>query len=750
MQANSSGQSQRVKNLVSWLKLFAIIKVFFQKAKNSRVPEILQMEATECGVACLVMILNYYGLETTIGQVRERCGVGRDGLSALAIVKAARSYGLRVKGLSIQQNDFRFVRLPLIVHWQFNHFVVLEHWSPKQVEIVDPAFGRQRLSAEEFEANFTGVVITLEPGSHFKRQQKRPPLSLSSYLRYLTHTPGLIAQIIIVSIVLQLLGLALPLFTRVVVDLVVPSGLNQVMPVIGAGMLVLVLAFLVTTLLRSALLVYLQARLDMRIMLSFFEHLLSLPYRFFQQRSSGDLLSRMSSNLIIRDTLTGQLLSVLLDSGLVLVYLIILCWQSLVFGAVVLAVGLAQVILLLVSARPLRELTKRDLGAQGKAQGYMNEALNGIASIKAAGAEPRTMNYWSNLFFDQLNVSMRRNYLAALVETLIGSLRTFSPLALLWFGTGAVLDGKLSLGTMLGLNALAISCLTPLASLVSSAQRLQLVRAHFDRLSDLQSAQPEQFPGEVMEPPRLSGQIELRNVSFRYDQHSPEVLHDINLKLASAQKIALVGKSGSGKSTLAKLLLGLYLPTEGEILYDDLPLSKLNYQAVRSQFGVVLQDAFIFSGSVRQNIAYNNPELPLEQIVEAAKMAALHDDLVQMPMGYETFVAEGGSALSGGQRQRLALARALAHFPSVLLLDEATSHLDVLTEQAVDRSLNELQYTRIVIAHRLSTIQNADLIVVLDQGRIVEQGRHDDLLALGGYYTQLIASNPGRQSLEAA
>ncbi len=330
------------------------------------------------------------------------------------------------------------------------------------------------------------------------------------------------------------------------------------------------------------------------------------------------------------------------------------------------------------------------------------------------------------------------------------ALRTFSPLILLWVGASRVLDGSMSLGTMLALNVLAISFLTPLSSLVSNGQQLQLVGAYFDRLTDVLEAEPEQDLQVVRHAPELSGRIELKHVSFRYDLDAPIVLRDISFTIEPGQKIALVGRTASGKSTLARLLLGLYTPTEGEILYDGIPLGGLNYRTLRSQLGVVLQESFLFSGSIRQNIAFNDPGLSLEQVREAARLAAIHREILRMPMGYETEVAEGGNGLSGGQRQRLSIARALAHKPTILLLDEATSHLDVVTEGLVDQNLSSLSCTRIVIAHRLSTIRNADLILVLDEGVVVERGSHGELLARGGHYSALVQSQMGAEAVHQA
>ncbi len=716
------------------------IRSLMRKVQQPRLQAIIQMSTTDCGAACLAMILNYYGRKTTLAEVRDRCGVGRDGLSALSIIKAARGYGLRTKAVSLQQNDFSFVTLPAIVHWGFQHFLIVERWSPKWIDVVDPACGRRRLSAREFEAGFTGVVIMLEPGVQFERRSRTAQLSLSDYLKQVSQAPGAIVQIIGASLLLQLLGLGLPLLTGVVVDQIIPLSLENVMPLMAIGMILLVLIQGAIALLRALLLIYLHARIDAKIMIVFFEHLLSLPYGFFQQRSSGDLLERLGSNAIIRETLSNQLISTILDGGLVVVYLGVLVWQSPAFSFVVIALGLLQVFLLAITNQQVRHLERQVLEARGKSAGYLVEAISGIATLKSAGAEHRVLRHWSNLFFDQLNLSLQRDYIVAIIETILGGLRTLSPLLLLWVGALQVLNGSMTLGTMLALNSLGLAFLTPLASLVSSWQKLQLVRAHFDRIADVITTPPEQELQSIQHPPNLTGRIELKNVSFKYDLNAPLVLHNINLKIEPGQKVAIVGRTGCGKSTLAKLLLGLYLPTEGEIFYDGLSLATLNYQEVRNQFGIVLQESHIFSGSIRENIAFNNPDMPMEQVIAAAKAAAIHNDIEQMPMGYETSVSEGGSALSGGQRQRLSIARALANSPAILLLDEATSHLDVVTEQVVDKNLNSLNCTRVIIAHRLSTVRNADIILVIENGSIVEQGSHRELLACNAYYSKLIHS----------
>ncbi len=714
-------------------------KTLLKTRVRRRVAVMSQMSNVECGAACLAMILSFYGRKTSIAEVSEQCGIGRDGLSAFALVKAARAYGLRTRAISVEIEDLRFVPLPAIMHWNFNHFLVIERWSSNTIEVVDPGQGRMRLSAAEIERCFTGVVITLEPGITFERRGPATKGTVWAYAaNYVKLAPGSLLQIIGASLLLQLFGLATPFFTKVIVDQFIPSGLHNELLLLGLGMLILLCAQLITIMVRGLVLLYLQTRIDMRMMLRFFEHLLTLPMRFFHQRSSGDLLARMSSNQVIRDTISKQLISTLLDGSFVLVYFFILLSQSLLFSLVVLCLGLFQVLLLVSTTRLMHRLSLEGLTAQGKAQGYATEVLVGMPTLKSMGAEHLALERWSNLFFEGVNTSVRQNTASTLITTILSTISASAPLALLWFGAGQVINGTLSLGTMLALNALGIAFLTPLTALVTNGQNLQLIASHLERITDVMKAEPEQDSNAIQLPPRLQGDVRLEHVDFQYDAQAPLVLKDITLEIRAGQKVAIVGRTGSGKSTLGHLLLGLYLPTRGQIYYDGLPLQTLNYQAVRAQFGVVIQNSSLFSGSIRENIVLGNTSIGMEQVIQVAQVAAIHDDILAMPMGYETYVAEDGNVLSGGQRQRIALARALVHMPALLLLDEATSSLDVTTERAIEYNLRTLACTQILIAHRLSTVRNADLILVLERGTIVERGSHEELLRAKGYYAELI------------
>ncbi len=696
------------------------------------------------------MVLAYHGKETRLDEIRELTGVDRDGSDALAIVAAGERFGLRGRGVQIGDlGDLEYLPEASILHWHFSHFVVFEGLTRDGATIVDPTAGRQRVTRQELGRAVTGVALTFEPSADFETGGSRGP-GVGRYLKQMLEQGGVLSRLLVVSVLLQMLALALPLLTGTLVDRVVPHGDFQLLTVLATGLAAVVVFNFLSSLVRAHLVLQLRTHLDARMTLDFLDHLVSLPFAFFQRRSAGDLMMRLNSNSTIREILTSNALTAVLDGVLVGLYLILLFLAHPPMALLVLVLGLLRVGLFFATRRRQRDLMSKTLHTQARSRGYQVQLLAGIETLKVMGAERRGVERWSRLFVDELNVSLERGRLNAVFDSLLGSLTMASPLLVLCFGGLQVLDGELSLGTMLALSALAAGFLGPLSSLVSTAVQLQLMGSYLERLLDVletpreqdlrRPAEGEEGRGKLTRAPELRGDIALENVTFGYSSSAPEALKDVSVNIPAGSFVAVVGASGAGKSTLAGLCLGLYRPTSGRVLYDGVDLDALDLRSVRRQLGVVLQHAYLFGTSIRANIALAEPDLPLERVIEAARLASIHDDVAAMPMGYDTLVSDGGGGLSGGQRQRLALARALVHRPKVLLLDEATSQLDATTERAIQAHLKGLQATRIVIAHRLSTIRAADLILVIDSGRIVERGRHDQLMAGDGPYRDLVAA----------
>ena len=709
-----------------------------------RVPVIQQLRSDDCGPACLAMVLAAHGVHDAAAECRDLCDAGRDGTRVRTLIEASRHFGLAGEARSVAAAELRDVPLPAIAHWNSRHFVVVERWTSRHVTIVDPAGGRQRLTMSEFASGFSGTVLTFEStAATVRRVGSRVPL-WAWYLAAMFRdraAQGSLAQIVVGSLLLQAAGLAAPVFTKLVVDDVARGELAVSLGVLAVAMGIVVVGRSLTNLLRGLVMIRLQRSLDSRLTQGFFEHLLHLPYRFFQGRTSGDLLMRLSSNSMIRELLTTQLLSFLLDGPFSVLYLVILAVVSPPFAVLVAGLAAVQAAIAVLSLRPLRDLGQRAVIAKSDEQSCLVELMKGISYVKASGAEQRAYERWRALFQRQLNVFVERSYLTATIDLALGFARSASPLVLLWFGAYLVARGALPLGTMLALTALAASFLTPVTSLVQNAQQLQMLDAYVERLSDVLQAEPERRPSGAGRPASLGvGRIDVRNLSYRFSASGPLVVDDVSFSVGPGEKLGIVGPTGSGKSTILMLLLGLYEPAAGTILYDGVPLSELDPRDVRRWCGVVLQDSAVFAGSIRSNIELNAPGASIERVVRAAVLAGLADDVNRFPMRYETRVAEGGSNLSGGQRQRLAIARALITEPAILMLDEASSHLDVASEARLNANLEELRCTRIAIAHRLTAVRTADQILVLDRGRVVERGRHDGLIARGGTYAALAAA----------
>ncbi|GAA2832078.1 peptidase domain-containing ABC transporter [Crossiella cryophila] len=709
--------------------------------RTRRIRVELQNTNAECGLVCLAMILSSHGCEISSQELRDRLGTGRDGTSALELLRVAREWGLRAEARRVEPADLSTMDTPLILHWNFSHFVVLERFAADRITIVDPASGRRVVSAEEFDRSFTGVALVLTPTPAMPRRKRQTLRALIAFVRTVfPRARAVVALVVLCSVLLVLLGLLPALLTRYLVDELVPGGQPGALTALGLGLIAFVAGQAMTGYARAELLVYLQTRTSRNLSTRFLRRLLDLPYSYFQLRTGGDLLSRFGSSEVIRDLVTAQFLAVLLDGALVLLYLGVLFAGSVPFALVVAGTGVLNLVVLWVFARRAHELTEVQLNRMASTQSYLLETVVGVETIKASGAEDRAYQRWSRMFDRQLRVSMDRQSLDNHLELWLTVLRVGMPLGLLWFGAYLVLGGQLGLGELLAMNTLAGSVFAPLTSLAMTGKSFQTVGVHLGRIQDVLREEPEQPDRDRVISPRISGEIELHQVSFGYGPEAEPAVREVSVHCPAGAKIAIVGRTGSGKSTLARLLLGLHRPSSGTVSFDGIPMGLLDLTALRGQCGVVMQTPHVYSGSILDNLTLKAPDATFDEVVRAATVAEVHEDLMRMPLNYHTVLSEGGAGLSGGQLQRLAIARAVLGEPRILLFDEATSHLDAATEAAVQRNLDELGCTRIVIAHRLSTVRNADLIIVMGEGAITELGSHEELLRSGGPYSTLVES----------
>ncbi|HEY0994041.1 MAG TPA: peptidase domain-containing ABC transporter [Kofleriaceae bacterium] len=703
------------------------------------IPFVQQLEWTDCAAAALAMVLGYHGKHVALDRVRAALAVSRDGVTARAVIAAAGQFGLAGRGLKIRIDQLAELPRATILHWELAHYVVLDRVIGDRIRIVDPATGERDISWDEASRCFTGVALELRPRSDFVREKRTGKQATMSYLRELLAERALFTRVVVVSLIMRLFALVLPLVTGLMIDWVVPRSDLAMLWVVLGSVLGIVGVQAVCTIMRAQLLLALRTNLDGKITLGFLDHMVSLPVGFFQRRSAGDLMMRVGSNATIRELITSQTLAAVIDGLFVAVYAVVIVAVSPPLGA--LAFGLAAIeIAMWLALRPKnRRYLAQDIERQARAQGYLVQLLAGMETLKCAGAEATAVERYANLYADCLDISVQRGRLAATLEAFHAAMSSLAPMAILGFGAHAVITGGMSLGTMLAMSSLASSLFGPLAHLVQSLMQLQVVRTYSERIDDVRRARPECDPDAVLDAPALVGGVSLNNVSLRYGD-GPLVVDDVTLDIAPGTSVALVGASGSGKTSLLNLIAGIVKPTGGAVTFDGRSLAELDLRAVRQQIGIVPQHPYLFGATIRANIALTAPQATGEDIQRAAAVAALDGDLAQLALGLDTQVSDGGASLSGGQRQRIALARAVLREPSILLLDEATSALDTATEARVTARLAQLRVTRIFVAHRLSTVANADRIVVMDRGRIVETGTHASLLAQRGTYHRLIAA----------
>ena len=719
------------------------------QVQRVRTPILLQMHASECGAACLGSILAYFGKWVPLTELRERCEVSRDGSSAASILRASKHYGLECKGLSVRADQLKKLQLPLILFWQFSHFVVLEGYDGDSFHLNDPSTGRRRLSAEEFSKGYSGIALQFRCGPDFSQGGARPDL-FGQLGALLAGTWSALAGVAACGLLLTLLALIIPASLGSFVDDVLAdrgSWHGIVAALLGGGVLVYIL-----TLLRHRFLKRLAVRVSVAGYSRGLTRLLRLPIEFFQHRLAGDVTDRVSSIDRVARNLTDQFLVRVVEVALSAVLLAAMLILDLRLALIVVLLALLHGSLahVLNGLRAVRVQTMRR--EQGLLIGYGMQMLTHADNLRMTGTDDRLFSRWAGQQARELQARQHCAELGAVnsaLPVLIAGLRSA---AILGIGGSLVLAGDLSLGTLVGFYILAEMFLMPVGRFMEFTDKRQALETDLQRLDDIyKTAEAPTFsrrdPDSVTIPTfkgrlQLAGRLDLRNVTFGFSKSQPPLIKDLSLTINPGQRVAVVGPSGSGKSTLTRLIAGVYQPWSGDILFDGHPRAEIPEEVLRQSISMVDQEVVLFSASVRDNITLWNPAVPDEAIFAAARDARIHDEILLRPDGYATLVEEAGANFSGGQRQRLEIARALVGNPTMLLLDEATSALDASTEQFVDEALRRRGATCLIVAHRLSTVRDCDEIVVLERGIEVQRGTHDQLIAdRDGTYYKLAKSN---------
>ena len=704
----------------------------------------LQMEAVECGAAALGIILGYYGRIVALEELRLACGVSRDGSKASNVIKAAAGYGFVAKGFSKEPEDLPSVPLPCIVFWNFNHFLVVEGFGKRVVYLNDPAAGPREVSYEEFDQSFTGVVLTLEPGPDFKKGGHKRSLLRALRSRLAGSEKGL-AYVTLAGLGLVVPGLIIPTFLQVFVDEVLIRGRKQ-----WVGPLLIGMAL--TTLFRAGLgwfqgfyLIRLQAKMAISTSSRFFWHVLRLPVEFFTQRYGGEIGSRVQINDGVAHLLSGQLAGNFIDLLMAVFYVVLMIQYDVFLTVVGVGVALCNIIAVRYFARRRIDASRRLQQEEGKLTGTSMNGLQMIETLKATGTEPDFFVRWSGYQSKVVNIQQRLALYGRYLDSVPQVLSAINTAAIIAFGGLRVMNGLLSIGELVAFQSLMGSFTGPFNGLVNLGATLQDVEGSMNRLDDVlwhredpQLAGPDAPLPANGAPVKLTGELVLRDLTFGYSRLDPPLIEDFSLTIKPGQRVAIVGASGSGKSTVAKLVCGLYQSWSGEILFDGKPRQAYPRSVLTGSLAMVDQDIFLFEGTVSENLTLWDEAVPDNQVVQAAKDACIHDDVVARPTGYDSRVSEAGSNFSGGQRQRLEIARALVNYPSVLVLDEATSALDPTTEKIIDDNLRRRGCTCLIVAHRLSTIRDCDEIIVMERGRVVQRGTHEALKTVEGTYAQLI------------
>jgi NHLM bacteriocin system ABC transporter peptidase/ATP-binding protein len=717
------------------------------KAKNTksnhrvRTPTVLQMEAVECGAASLAIILAYFGRYVPLEELRISCGVSRDGSKASNVVKAAREYGLSAQGKRLAIEELLQQKLPFVVFWNFNHFLVVEGFADGIVYLNDPASGPRKVTDEEFSKAYTGVTLVFETTTEFKRKGEQRNL-LKSLLPRLKGSKSAFSFVILASLALVIPGLVVPVFTQVFVDNYLVGRMDDWVKPLLFGMVVTALLRTGLTWLQQSQLLRMEMRLALTASSIFFWHVLRLPVEFFNQRYAGDISQRVASNDRIAQILSGDLATNAVNVVALIFYVAIMLqydWVLTLIGILITAINLVT---LKYISRLRKDGNLKLLQDRGKLMATTMGGIQTIETIKATGGETDFFMRWSGYKAKVNNTEQHLELYTRLLAVLPSLLNTLVTVAILGLGGARVIAGDLTVGMLVAFQSLMVSFTQPVTNLMGLAGKLQEAEGDLTRLDDVLNypieerfrTQPES--NEAMR--QMQGYLELCNLTFGYSRLEPALIKNFNLKLEPGQRVALVGGSGSGKSTVSKLVMGIHQPWSGQVLFDGNPREQVATMILNATLAGVDQEVYLFEGSIRDNITLWDETLPESDMVQAAKDACIHEMIASRTGGYDSRVNEGGTNFSGGQGQRLEIARALAINPRIIVMDEATAALDTVTEKIIDDHIRRRGCACLIVAHRLSTIRDCDEIIVMDKGKVVERGNHDQLMATSGLYYHLI------------
>lgn len=680
---------------------------------------IYQSEAAECGLACMAMIANHHGHQIDLSTLRNRYSVSLKGANLQHLMQLGDQLGLAGRALRLDLEHLPQLKLPCVLHWNMNHFVVLTKVSRRSITILDPGAGERKVSMEEVSGSFSGVALELRPTAEFKKIDERIRLGLSAFWTKVQGLGPSLVRIFLLSLLLQGFLLAAPYYMQLVVDDVLVSVDKPLLTVLALGFGLLMLIRVVTQALRGWVILHLGAMMNLQMATNLFRHLLHLPLSFFEKRHIGDIVSRFGSLAQVRELMTTSLVEGLIDGLMAIAVLVMMFIYSPVLALVVVAAVTLYALLRWALYFPLKTRTEASIVAKAKEQSNFMETVRGMQSIKLFGQQSQRLNLWQNRFADSINEDYKLGKWQVSYQTINQLLFGVENTLVVFLAAYAVMDGEISVGMLFAFMTYKTQFTERMAGLIEKIVQLFMTRLHLERLADIALTEKEQETGSGTDR-EISGSIKVTNLSYRYSATDPLLFDQLSFSANAGESIAIVGPSGAGKTTLAKLMLGLLSAESGKIEVDGIDIRHLGLRNYRQQIAAVMQDDQLMSGSIADNIAFFDSSIDMQRVMACAQMAGIHNDIAAMPMGYNALIGDMGSSLSGGQRQRVLLARALYRRPKILFMDEATSNLDVALEHHVNEAVRQLNMTRIIIAHRPETIASADRVVQLYQGKLTD------------------------------